>query len=128
MSDNQELAVNCCECGGEYMMTWQAHKYNQQGFNQKYPSDNEIVAAVAGELMSTAVRVSMCAVADVFVMYHAHVSELECHIFVDGWKHTNRRVDLPQECRASIYLDRDGAVEALTDLIQRVEALGEVSA
>lgn len=94
----------------------------------EYPSDKEIVAAVAGELMRTAVRVSMSAVADIFVRHHPHVSELECHIFVDGWKHTNRCVDLPQECRANIYLDRDGAVEALTDLIKRVEALGEVSA
>lgn len=91
------------------------------------PTEREIVAALAGELMSAAVRVSMSAVPDLFVNYHPHVQCLDIDIYIDGWRSGMSCGDLPEEHRGKVYVDEDDSAEKIHCLIMKVEALGEVS-
>lgn len=82
------------------------------------PTMREIVAALAGELMSAAIRVSATDKnLGVEVAYNAAGDYLD----VIAGTHIETFVDLP------IYLDEEEAAEQIHCLIMKVEALGEVS-
>ncbi len=85
-------------------------------------TEKYIVAALAGELMSVALRVSMSAVPDVFVSYHPHCGHLDFSMYVNGWGR-----EVQQDIYEIVELKREGAAEKLHCLIMKVEALGEVS-
>ncbi|WP_299203344.1 hypothetical protein [uncultured Amphritea sp.] len=90
--------------------------------SNEYPTDRDIVAALAGELMSACVRVSMTSRPDIFIDYSAHVDSICCRFFYDGW------VSGYSGKSINVSLKGAGAAGKIRALIMQVEALGEVSA
>ena len=84
------------------------------------PAEQDIIAALAGELMSACIRVTDgCIYADCeFITLDDCVS---CEVI-------NTKISWSDPVISSVIgLTNDGAAEDLADLIKRVEALGEVS-
>lgn len=90
------------------------------------PTKQEIIATMAGELMSAAVRASEGRKIDVFVEYGPHCNQLDFRAFVNGWSIASSTKDLPPEHKESVDLEHPMAVDRLDMLIKKIEAL-EVS-
>jgi len=97
-----------------------AVKIHDLSGSNEYPSDNDIIAALAGELMSACIRVS-----DGFIYADFEFISLDhcvrCEVI-------NTRISWTDQVICSVIgLTGNSAAEELTDLIKRVEALGGVA-
>ena len=114
---SEQLEVSCQNCG-EYKIDLQGHRMNQAEFTEHYPTEREIVSALAGELMTTCIQVSdWKSGAGVHYSKGRLTEILDCTIYQVEEFPVITFVDLESE----------GAAEQLRDLIKRVAALGEVS-
>lgn len=88
--------------------------------SNEYPTDSDIVAALAGELMSACVRVSKGRIYAECEFNHLDYC-VSCEVINSVISWTDPVIS------SVIGLANNSAAEHLADLIKRVDALGEVS-